>query len=190
MLSRIYIVFIAVIVTDCQALLNIPFSNLIRRSNLTCASNSIFYNRTGCELCIIKFFNISSSTDGRSFIRHDCVQKSNSLRRVSQRCTGFSNMIYIGYGVCSPLAYETFDVYTLCICATDFCNTNLTSCRQSVTEQLSSNTSPLLLSLIYYDLTKNINDSQTIIVDDDHRFLFDRCISCALWLIVTLFLTF
>jgi hypothetical protein len=181
MLTRIIILFVVVIITGSQA----------RQFGLTCATNSMLYNRTECELCIIEVFNNNSTTDGSSVIQHGCVRKSNLFRRASQRCTGFSNATDTHYGVCSPSPYKTFNVYILCICATDFCNAKLITCQQSITQQLSSNTShPSLLSSIYDNFTKTMNYSETIIADDEHHLLFDRCFSCVLWLIITLCLAF
>ena len=161
---QIFILLSLTYISGCQALLNISLNNATRRRNLNCATNSMSQNDTGCELCIIEFYNNGSTVEGSSLFQHECAHQSNSFRRISQRCNGFSNITDIGYGICSPLSYETFDIHILCICATDFCNINLTNCRQSVTQQLESSTGPpALLPTVYYDLTKTISCSQATI---------------------------
>ena len=52
---------------------------------------------------------------------------------VRTRCQGFSNNSDLGYGSCIPRPFELYNKTTLCICATDFCNRDLTTCQQAVT---------------------------------------------------------
>ena len=132
-----------------------------RRSNLTCFSSSSELKNISCELCIIEFFYGGSTSNDSSLIRYHCAHQLNSFRRKSRRCTGFSNQTDLGYGVCSPLNYETFDVNVLCICGTDLCNENINQCRQSVVNQQSSLPSPL--PSIVPQLNQSINCSQSIL---------------------------
>jgi hypothetical protein len=61
----------------------------------------------------------------------------------------------IGYDI--PLPFETFDKWIVCICATNMCNTNLNSCRSSVTIQIQSNSFPSVLPWIVPQLTTSIS---------------------------------
>ncbi|CAF0965762.1 unnamed protein product [Adineta ricciae] len=107
----------------------LQLSTITRRQNLTCATDfgdtDVF---TNCEYCVYEFFN--NGTD--STISHDCIYITNSYRLVTQRCSGFTSDSDTGYGLCSPLPFEYFDIDLLCICATNLCNENLTMCKHSV----------------------------------------------------------
>lgn len=99
------------------------------RLNLTCSSEySESSELTNCEYCVYEFFN--NGTD--SIISQDCIYLTNSYRLVTKRCQGFTDSIDIGYGTCSQLPFEYFDIDLLCICATNYCNENFTTCKQSV----------------------------------------------------------
>ncbi|UJR32935.1 hypothetical protein I4U23_020396 [Adineta vaga] len=110
---------------------NSPFqlNTITNRQNLTCATDfgdtDVF---TNCEYCVYEFFN--NGTD--STISHDCIYLTNSYRLVTQRCSGFTSASDTGYGLCSQLPFEYFDIDLLCICATNLCNENFTTCKQSV----------------------------------------------------------
>ncbi|CAF0996500.1 unnamed protein product [Rotaria sordida] len=123
----------------------------LNRLNLTC-----FYNDnmvTDCEYCVYKFFyNGSSST-----ISYDCMIVTNIYTNIAQRCTGFSNTTDIGFGFCSPLEFELFDISIFCICATDMCNINFTSCQSSVTNQLQTNSAPPVLSSMIPEMNTPIS---------------------------------
>jgi len=107
----------------------LQLNTIKNRRNLTCASDfSDIDLYTNCEYCVYEFFN--NGTD--STISHDCIYITNTYRLVTQRCTGFTNTSDIGYGLCSTLPFEYFDIDLLCICATDLCNENFTTCKQSV----------------------------------------------------------
>ncbi|CAF3725638.1 unnamed protein product [Adineta steineri] len=109
------------------------------RLNLTC----FYYDElvTDSEYCVYQYFyNGSSST-----VLYDYMEITNIYRSISKRCTGFSDTTDIGFGFCSPLEYELFDISILCICATNMCNMNLTTCKSSVTNQLQTNSAPSVL---------------------------------------------
>ena len=58
---------------------------------------------------------------------------TNTLRQMSRtRCQGFTNTSDVGYGTCTPRPYEQYTSIVLCICATDFCNRNLSTCLASI----------------------------------------------------------
>ncbi|CAF2838321.1 unnamed protein product [Rotaria sp. Silwood2] len=121
-----------IFISECQGFFkNLPFqlNTITNRHNLTCLSDfsdgDLF---TNCEYCVYEFFN--NGTD--STIYYDCIYLTNSYRVVTQRCTGFTNRSDVGYGLCSKLPFEYFDIDLLCICATDLCNENFTTCKQSV----------------------------------------------------------
>lgn len=124
-----------------------PFdlSSIKSTRNLTCSndfnSGDTFIN---CDYCVYEYF--SNGTD--SVISYDCLYLTNTYRLVTKRCTGFTDSKDIGYGLCSQLDFEYFDIDLLCICATDFCNQNFTTCKQSVdanpnVPRLSSPITPL-----------------------------------------------
>jgi hypothetical protein len=121
-----------IIINLCHSFFNNPpfqLNKLSNRYNLTCASDFDDTDvSTDCEYCVYEFFN--NGTD--SVIYHDCIYITNTYRLVTQRCTGFTNASDIGYGVCTQLPFEYFDINLLCICATNLCNENFTTCKQSV----------------------------------------------------------
>ena len=132
-----------------EAFFNGDVSTIVNRTNrlnLTC----YYYGDwiTDCEYCVYQYFyNGSSSTS-----YYDYMETTNIYKSMSQRCEGFSDKTDIGYGICSPLSFELFDISILCICATNMCNTNLTTCRTSVSNQLNSNSGPSVLSSIMPEL--------------------------------------
>ncbi|UJR17872.1 hypothetical protein I4U23_004771 [Adineta vaga] len=64
------------------------------RLNLTCHYDD--FNATNCEYCVYQYFNNSTNAT----ILRDCIQVTSTYK-------SFSDGIDIGYGVCSPLPYET-----------------------------------------------------------------------------------
>ncbi len=128
----VFLCLLLIVIQACECFFQNPplqlnaIHNLL---NLTCATDfgevELF---TGCEYCVYEFFN--NGTD--SIISHDCIYLTNSYRLVTKRCSGFTNSSDIGYGLCSKLPFEYFDIDLLCICATDLCNENFTTCKQSV----------------------------------------------------------
>lgn len=107
----------------------LQLNSIPSRLNLTCTSDFGDTDPfTNCEYCVYEFFSNGSDTS----IYHDCIYLTNTYRLVTQRCTGFTNASDVGYGLCSPLSFEYFDIDLICICASDFCNENFTACKQSV----------------------------------------------------------
>ncbi|CAF4145207.1 unnamed protein product, partial [Adineta steineri] len=92
-----------------------------------------------------------------SSINYDCIQITNTYKSISERCQGFSDKTDVGYGICSPLSYETFNISTICICATDFCNTDIDSCQSSVQSQTQSNSLPSVLPSFLPQLETSIS---------------------------------
>ncbi len=129
---HIFLFLLLIFLNPCENFFqNPPFQlNTIRnRLNLTCTSGfdeTDFF--TNCEYCVYEL--ITNGND--STISYDCIYLTNSYRLVTKRCQGFTNTSDIGYGLCSRLSFEYFDMDLLCICATDLCNENLTTCQQSV----------------------------------------------------------
>ncbi len=136
-----------------EAFFNGDLSTIVNRTNrfnLTC----YYYGNwvTNCEYCVYQYFyNGSSSTS-----YYDYMDTTNIYKTISQRCQGFSDKTDIGYGICSPLSFELFDISIFCICATNMCNMNLTTCRTSVSNQLESNSAPSVLSSIIPELVTPI----------------------------------
>ncbi|CAF3631193.1 unnamed protein product [Rotaria sp. Silwood1] len=123
----------------------------LNRLNLTC-----FYDDSlvaNSEYCVYQFFSNGSSL--RTL--YDYMRVTNIYKTIAQRCTGFSNTIDVGFGFCSPLEFELFDISILCICATDMCNKNFTSCQSSVTNQLQINSAPSVLSSMVPELNTPIS---------------------------------
>ena len=107
----------------------LQLSSIPSRLNLTCRSDFGDTDAyTNCEYCVYEFFSNGTDTS----IYHDCIYLTNTYRLVTQRCTGFKNDSDIGYGLCAPLSFEYFDIDLLCICATNMCSENFTTCKQSV----------------------------------------------------------
>ncbi len=73
----------------------------------------------------------------------DFPKKYGWLRMGRTRCSGFSNTTDVGYGPCTNLPYETFQNGTLCVCATDNCNINITTCMTSVSSYSPTTMIPL-----------------------------------------------
>lgn len=161
MFLRWTLLVLVVLVSRSEGFFNVSsLSGESRRSNLTCLSSTRGLTFASCELCIIEFFYDGSTSNDSSLVRYHCAHQLNAFRRKSRRCSGFSNQSDLGYGLCSPLPYETFDVNVLCICATDLCNVNINYCRQSVIDnQLSL---PSALPSIVPQLNQSISCSQII----------------------------
>jgi hypothetical protein len=127
----IFLFLLLIIVNLCESFFNnfpLQLDTINNRRNLTCSSDFDTDLFTNCDYCVYEFFN--NGTD--STISYDCIYLTNTYRLVTQRCTGFTNKSDIGYGFCSKLSFEYFDIDLLCICATDLCNENFTTCKQSV----------------------------------------------------------
>jgi hypothetical protein len=129
---HIFLVLFLVVINPCESFFQNPplqLNSITNLRNLTCASD---FGGTdlpiNCDYCVYEFFN--NGTD--SIISYDCIYLTNSYRLVTQRCSGFTNNSDIGYGLCTQLPFEYFDIDLLCICATDLCNENFTTCKQSV----------------------------------------------------------
>ncbi|UJR17363.1 hypothetical protein I4U23_004258 [Adineta vaga] len=121
------------------------------RLNVTCQ----YYDEhtTDCEYCVYQYYSNGSVTQ----TSWDFIQMSNIYKSISKHCEGFSDKNDIGYGVCSPLTYETFNTSILCICATNLCNQNLESCQFSVRNQTESNTIPSNLPALLPQLKTSIS---------------------------------
>lgn len=147
-----------------EAFFNGDVSTIVNRTNrfnLTC----YYYGDwiTNCEYCVYQYFyNGSTSTS-----TYDYMETANIYRTMSRRCQGFSDKTDIGYGICSPLPFELFDISILCICATNMCNVNLTTCQTSVSNQLNSNSVPSVLPSIMPELVTPVAcvDQTTPITD-------------------------
>lgn len=121
------------------------------RFNLTC----YYYGEvaTNNEYCSYQSF----SNGSLSISMYDYTPIASVYRSMSQRCTGFSSTTDIGYGTCSPLPFELFNQSILCVCATNMCNVNLTTCQASVDNHFRTNTAPAVLQSIIPQLTKPIS---------------------------------
>lgn len=172
-MSRKIILLILLFVTTCEGFFSIDLSTInnetISRLNLTC----LYYDEIliNCDYCVYQFYNNGSSTT----INYDCIQITNTYKSQSQRCQGFSDTTDIGYGICSPLSFELFDISILCICATNMCNNNFTTCRSSVTNQIESNSSPSVLPSIISDLSTSISCVDTIYSSDSSLNISSYC---------------
>jgi hypothetical protein len=159
------ILFTLLYFTTCEGFYNVNISSIHPRLNLTCYYYGLVY--TDCEYCVYQFFNNGSASE----VYYDCSQVTNTYKTISQRCQGFSDTTDIGYGVCLPLSFELFDISILCICATNMCNQNFTSCQSSVNYQIESNSAPSVLPSVApafttpiscVDTTNLLGDSSTM----------------------------
>ncbi|UJR09928.1 hypothetical protein I4U23_014150 [Adineta vaga] len=68
------------------------------------------------------------------FIAYTGLRYGNSFIRIRQRCSAFQwSTSTIGSGTCTPQTqFETFSSMTLCICATNNCNQDRTTCEISI----------------------------------------------------------
>ena len=64
--------------------------------------------------------------------------------------------------------FELFDISILCICATNLCNTNLTTCKSSADNQIKTNSAPSSLPSFMHDLSTNISCIDTTSSSDDN----------------------
>ncbi|CAF1390102.1 unnamed protein product [Adineta steineri] len=158
MLQKLFFLILFFVIT-CEGFMNIDqfmITNQTKnRLSLTCQYNDYnnVYNVTNCEYCVYQSFSNGSV----SSINNDCIQITNTYKSISERCQGFSDKTDVGYGICSPLSYETFNISTLCICATDFCNTDIDSCQSSVQSQTQSNSLPSVLPSFLPQLETSIS---------------------------------
>ncbi|CAF2784883.1 unnamed protein product [Rotaria sp. Silwood2] len=123
----------------------------LNRLNLTCRYDDSLL--TNSEYCVYQSFSNGSSLK----TLYDFMRVTNTYKITTERCTGFSNTVDIGFGLCLPLQFELFDISILCICATNMCNMNFTSCQSSVTNQLQINSAPSVLSSMVPELNTQIS---------------------------------
>ena len=112
-------------------------------------------NNSLIHLCAIQQHR-NSYNNGSTLLRrvYTPIKMTNILRHMAlNRCQGFSNGSDLGYGECTPQSYELYNSTSLCICATNLCNRDLTTCQQSV---ISSMTSPTIVPQVIPSLTNPV----------------------------------
>ena len=171
------ILFIFSFVSICEGFFTIDVSKVnnltISRSNLNCSYNNDF-NSSNCEYCVYQFFSNGSFSN----INKDCITVTNSYKDISGQCDGFSDQRDIGYGVCPSTSFDMSDVSILCICGTNMCNTDLTTCRSSVDYQIETKTVPAVLPSIIPPLSKSISCVDTFYSAENNTFnISDYCAS-------------
>ena len=96
--------------------------------------NEIWYsNNTAVRFCV--FREDRGRLNGSDFLHRSYIALNitNTLLEMSnRRCQGFANDSDIGFGYCEPTPFELYNSTVLCICATDYCNRDLETCRTSV----------------------------------------------------------
>lgn len=88
------------------------------------------------NLYLCAFREYQGRFNGSSYLHRSylSLNVTNALRSISKtRCQGFSNDSDIGFGQCTPLPFELHTMTKLCICQTDGCNRNFSTCQSSVT---------------------------------------------------------
>ena len=96
--------------------------------------------------CIIAIVTSFANNSTRTGTRRGGTNFSNMYRNFAIHQCNFSTGRDIGYGNCTPYYYRTAASIQLCICSTNYCSDNYTSCQASVNQALSS-PPPLLLIL-------------------------------------------
>lgn len=95
------------------------------------------YSKEGsyCVIVIVTSFDNNST---KTVIRRGATGVSNIYRNVATHQCSFSTAMDIGYGNCTPYYYQAAASIQLCICSTNYCSDNYTSCQASVNQALSS----------------------------------------------------
>lgn len=110
--------------------------NFIRQDgNLTCWMSSALVASTNYQFCAIRVYKfLDSSGDEMTVSIYDGFSFVNIFRQYIKRqnCSNFRNDSITGVGQCTPLPYENATRMTLCICASDQCNRDISTCNNSV----------------------------------------------------------
>ncbi|CAF1287506.1 unnamed protein product [Didymodactylos carnosus] len=146
-MSFIQFLFISYHVDQTNGFLTLPvnstYTTNIQTRNIACYYGTISGGENGDQyyqpsygnyqycVLILSFYSSNGNLVEQIDFRRTTVL--NTYRRMSERCQGFSNITDVGYGLCSPLSYQTVVSLVLCICATSNCNNNLSTCQSSAT---------------------------------------------------------
>jgi hypothetical protein len=135
------------------------------RLNLNCSGRTdTLYNNittyendgdsTGASYCFIAIVTSLVNNLNQIITYRDAIYLWNMYRHIAINQCNFSTIMDIGYGSCTPYYYETATSIQLCICSTNNCSVNYTSCQASVNQTLSS--PPPLLPVLQPTLSNTI----------------------------------
>ncbi|CAF1508445.1 unnamed protein product [Adineta steineri] len=166
-MNRIYFVFtISILITILYPVNPFFLENVALISTPTtiaCRSNNNVTQPSDFQLCVIRKYVGNMNGDEADIYIYNGLHYINSFDQyIGKYCQNFSsgtNDTNIGSGFCSPAPFETFLYMQLCICATDNCNQDMTTCNNSAyntsTDIELDNLMPNLTSLIQCDYTSN-----------------------------------
>ena len=125
------------------------YSYYVSRLNLNCSGRTdtlhngttTYDNKidlTKATYCVIAIVTSFANNSIATKTQRSGTYLSNTYRNFAIHQCNFSTGIDIGYGNCIPYYYQTAASIQLCICSTNYCSNNYTSCQASVNQALSS----------------------------------------------------
>ncbi|CAF3716259.1 unnamed protein product [Rotaria socialis] len=195
------VAFLIYAIASGHGFLAVPFgSTYVTPRNLSCSYGGLQMNQTyGVMYCVLfawpgspptNYTNLFqsiivddfvpiSSDPGFLFIAQSYADQTRHygwIRMSRTRCTGFSSTTTdVGYGNCTTLPYEIFlpgVLPILCICATDRCNANLSTCQASVAAYAPS---PRLITA-FPSLTTHVSCQDNAAQSSGGSITFWRCL--------------
>ncbi|CAF3316027.1 unnamed protein product [Rotaria sp. Silwood2] len=141
-------------------------TNINAPHSLGCQLNNNQLPPRGLELCAIRVYSGLNGSQEISFTLYDGLRYMNTFRRIIEKnCNNTVNISQAGTGAWScgvRLPFESYTVMQICVCASEDCNTNFDTCRNSTmnTTNMSSlmNFMPNLTSIIQCDDTLNASN--------------------------------
>jgi len=135
--------------------------------NITCRLNDNETSTNDFQYCAIRIYDGWNGTQKTTFTIYDGLWYLNTFRQFIQKtCSSFQSVLNgdidtgTGSGSCIPRSFETFADLQLCICATDNCNQNMSSCINSTISNTNISAlfdfMPSLFSTVQCDNTLNV----------------------------------
>ncbi|CAF3912478.1 unnamed protein product [Rotaria magnacalcarata] len=133
--------------------------------NISCYSISNSTTSNNFQFCAIRIYQSQNESSNISSAVYNGLRYINTFRRLTEKACNVTvtrSLADTGAWICDgTLPYETYTSMDLCVCATDNCNENLTSCQNSAnnTADMLASTEfmPNLTSIISCNDTSNDN---------------------------------
>ena len=130
-----FLVILIIIPQNGHSLFLEPVLEIINPTgNLSCVLSPNETNYGDFDRCAIRVYTSSNTEESQETTVQNGIWFTNTFREFikTRNCDGFSATNDTGIGKCDLLPYETASNMTLCICSTDYCNTNLQVCQTSL----------------------------------------------------------
>ncbi|CAF3447898.1 unnamed protein product [Rotaria socialis] len=144
---------------------NESVGNMTVARNISCYSISDSTASNNFQFCAIRIYRSQTAASNISSTVYNGLRYMNTFRRLTEKACNVTvarSLADTGAWICDgTLPYETYTSMDLCVCATDNCNENLTSCQNSAnnsTDMLgSAEFMPNLTLIISCNDTSNDN---------------------------------